>query len=131
MNSRLTSFEASYGHTLPSDAGRELPEKGRTADLRSVTVEVVVENDNNDRSGFEFVYHADHEEGRLTLATAEPQYDDHAPAAELAEAANVADDAVHGWLLDVEADMRIVDPISADGVAACAHIFTDLRVSDK
>jgi len=130
MNARLRSLTPQYKTTLPRDAGREIPE-GRTLDLRSVTVEVDVENDAGDRSAFEFRFNVDHEESRLTLETVEPQYDDHAPAAELAEAANVADDGVHGWLLDVEADMRIVDPISADGVAACAHIFTDLRVSDK
>jgi len=128
MNARLTSFEASYGHTLPSDAGRELPEKGRTADLRSVTVEVVVENDENDRSGFEFVYHADHEEGRLTLATAEPQYDDHAPVPELSEAAELADDAVHAWLLDIGKGLWVENALSAPGVRGRAAVHTELEV---
>jgi hypothetical protein len=128
MNARLTSFEASYGHTLPSDAGRELPEKGRTADLRSVTVEVVVEDDNNDRSGFEFTYHADHEESGLTLATAEPQYDDHAPVPELSEAAELADDAVHAWVLDVGKDLRIENRLTSAGVRGRADVYTDLKV---
>ena len=128
MNARLSSFDASYGHTLPSDAGRELPEKGRTVDLRSVTVEVVVENDENERSAFEFEYHTDHEASRLTLATAEPQYDDYAPAPELSEAADLADDAVHAWLLDVGKDLRIENALSSAGVCGDATVHTDLEV---
>lgn len=128
MNARLTGFDASYGHTLPRDAGRELPEKGRTVDLRSVTVEVVVEDDNNDRSGFEFTFHADHEESRLALATAEPQYDDHAPVPELSEAAELADDAVHAWLLDIGKDLRLENALSASGVRGYADVHTDLKV---
>ena len=128
MNARLTSFKASYGHTLPSDVGRELPEEGRTADLRSVTVEVVVENDENDRSGFEFIYHADHEEGRLTLATVEPQYDDHAPVSELSEAAELADDAVHAWLVDIGKDLGLRNALSSAGVRGYADVHTELEV---
>lgn len=128
MNARLTGLDASYGHTLPSDAGRELPETGRTADLRSVTVEVVVENDENDRSGFEFTFTADHEASRLTLAAAEPQYDDHAPVPELAEAAELADDAVHAWLVDIGKDLRIENALSAPGVRGVAAVHTDLEV---
>ena len=128
MNARLTSLAPSYGRTLPSNAGRELPEKGRTVDLRSVTVEVVVENDAGDRSGFELVYRADHEESRLTLETAEPQYDDHAPAPELAEAAELADDAVHAWVKDVGKDLRLENALSAPGVRGRAGVHTDLEV---
>ena len=128
MNARLTSLAPSYGRTLPSNAGRELPEKGRTVDLRSVTVKVVVENDEGDRSGFELVYRADHEESRLTLETAEPQYDDHAPVPELAEAAELADDAVHAWLLDIGKDLRLENALSAPGVRGRAAVHTALEV---
>ena len=128
MNARLTSLAPSYGHTLPSNAGRELPRKGRTVDLRSVTVEVVVENGEGDRSGFELTYKADHEESRLTLDAVEPQYDDHAPAPELAEAAELADDAVHAWVLDIGKDLRLENALSAPGVRGYADVHTDLEV---
>ena len=128
MNARLTSLAPSYGHTLPSNAGRELPEKGRTVDLRSVTVELVVENDAGDRSGFELTYKAEHEESRLTLDVVEPQYDDHAPVPELAEAVELADDAVHAWLKDVGKDLRLENALSAPGVRGYADVHTDLEV---
>lgn len=129
MNARLTSFDPSYDHTLPSDAGRELPEKGRTVDLRSVTVEVVVENDANDRSGFEFTFTTNHEQNTLTMSAVEPQYEDHAPAAELAAGADLADDAVHAWMLDVNKEFKLRNPITSAGVSGRAAVHTNLEVS--
>lgn len=129
MNARLKSLAPQYNMTLPSDAGRELPEKGRTADLRSIDVTVVVENDEGDRSGFELTFKADHKESQLTLDTVEPTYDEHANAAELLRAAELADDAVHAWLVDIGKDMRLSDPLTSPGVQARAKVYTDLEVS--
>ena len=128
MNARLKSLAPSYGHTLPSDAGRELPQKGRTVDLRKIDVTVVVENDEGDRSAFDLTFKADHEETLLELATIEPTYDDHANAPELLRAAELADDAVHAWLVDIGKDMRLDNPITSPGVEARAKVHTDLEV---
>jgi len=128
MNARLTSLDVSYGHTLPSDAGRELAEPGRTVDLRSVTVEAVVEND-SERHGFELTYVMDHEAARLTLDAVEPQYNDHAPAAELSRAAELADDAVHAWLADTGKDIGLRNTLSDPGVRGNATVWTDMKVS--
>jgi len=129
MNARLTSLDVSYGHTIPSNAGRELAESGRTVDLRSVTVEVVVEN-NSERHGFELTYRMDHEDTRLTLDAVEPQYNDHAPAAELSRAAELGDDAVHAWLEDTGKDIGLRNTLSDPGVRGNAAVWTNMEVGE-
>jgi len=128
MNARLTALEPSYHTTLPSMAGRELPEDGRTVDLRTVTVEVEVEKEGQ-RSHFEFTYHADHERRELEMRSVEPLYSDHAPAAELSRAADLADDAVHAWLVDIEKELRLENTLSSPGVRGDADVFTELEVA--
>jgi len=109
-------------------AGRELEEKGRTVHLASLDVECSVETDDRDRTQFEFHWTVDQAEGEIELETVETPNDDSAPADRLAAAAEVADDVVHEFLVDVGLDMSVTNPLTSPGVRGRAAVFADLEV---
>lgn len=129
MNVRATSLTANYNHTLAMNAGRELEQEGRTVHLSSLDVECSAETADRERTQFEFHWVVDQEENDIELATVETLNDDSAPADRLHAAVEVADDVVHEFLVDVDLDMTMTNPLTSPGVQGRADVFSDLEVS--
>jgi len=129
MNVRATSLTTNYNHTLEMTAGRELEQKGRTLHLASVDVKCTVETDDRDRTQFELHWNVDQEANEIALATIETPNDDSAPADRLSVAAELADDVVHEFLVDVGLDMSMTNPLTTPGVRGRADVFADLEVT--
>ena len=129
MNVRVTSLTTNYNHTLEMNAGRELDEAGRTVHLSSLDVECSAETDDRDRTQFEFHWVVHQADDEIELATVETPHDDSAPADRLTAAAELADDVVHAFLVDVGLDMTMTNLITSPGVQGRADVFADLEVS--
>ena len=129
MNVRATSLTTNYNHTIPMNAGRELEQTGRTVHLSSLDVECSAETDDRDRTQFEFHWTVDQEANEIELAAVETPCDDSAPADRLSAAADLADDVVHAFLVDVGLDMTMTNPLTTPGVQGLADVFADLEVT--
>ena len=129
MNVSVRSLTANYNHTIPSVAGRELDNQGRTVHLSSLDVECSAETDDRDRTQFAFHWLVDQEENVIELTSVETQNDDSAPADRLNAAAEMADEVVHEFLVDVGLDMRMQNALTSDGVTGRADVFADLEVT--
>ena len=129
MNVRVTSLTANYNHTIAMNAGRELEQKGRTVHLSSLDVECSAETADRDRTQFAFHWTVDQEEDVVELATVETPHDDSAPADRLNAAAEMADEIVHEFLVDVGLDMNMTNPLTSPGVTGRADVFADLEVT--
>jgi len=88
-----------------------------------------VETDDRDRTQFEFHWTVDQEASEIELATVETPHDDSAPADRLSAAADLADDVVHEFLVDVGLDMTMRNALTSPGVQGLADVFADLEVS--
>lgn len=130
MKTTVEKLAPEYQHTIPRDAGRELAEKGRTVHLSSIFVEVRAGED-VDGQTFRFDYEVIQSENTVRLESIRNAHDDVTSAAKLSEAADLADDVVHEFLVDVEFDARISNYLTSSGVRARAEAFTDLEVSDE
>jgi len=133
MNVRATSLTTNYNRTIPMNAGRELEQTGRTVHLSSLDVECTVEESSNgngrNRTQFEFHWTVDQEANEIELAAVKTPHDDSAPADRLSAAADLADDVVHAFLVDVGLDMTMTNPLTTPGVQGLADVFADLEVS--
>ena len=129
MNVSVRSLTANYNHTIPSVAGRELDNQGRTVHLSSLDVSCSAETEDRDRTRFEFRWLVDQEENVIELTSVETPNDDSAPADRLSAAAEMADEVVHEFLVDVGLDMRMQNALTSDGVTGRADVFADLEVT--
>jgi hypothetical protein len=129
MEVRVTSLTTNYNHTIPMNAGRELEQEGRTVHLRSLDVTCSAETADRERTQFEFHWVVDQEQNDIELATVETPNDDSAPADRLNAAAELADDVVHEFLVDVGLDMTMTNALTTPGVQGRANVFADLEVN--
>ena len=126
---RDVALTSNYNHTLAMTAGRELEQEGRTVHLSSLDVKCSAETADRERTQFEFHWVVDQEAGDITLETVETPNDDSAPADRLNAAAEIADDVVHEFLVDVGLDMTMTNPLTSPGVQGRADVFSDLEVT--
>jgi len=129
MNVTVSSLTANYHHTIALNAGRELVEEGRTVHLTSLDFECTAETADRERTQFEFHWVVDQENNDIELATVETPHADSAPAGRLTAAAELADDIVHEFLVDVDLDMTMTNPLTTPGVRGRADVFSDLEVT--
>ena len=129
MDVRVSSLTTDYRHTIARDAGRELEEEGRTVHLASLDVECSAETADRERTQFAFHWTVDQEANEIELASVETPHDESAPADRLSAAADLADDIVHEFLVDVGLDMTMTNPLTSAGVRGYADVFADLEVS--
>mgnify|MGYP005855334503 CR=1 FL=1 len=135
MNVRVTSLKTNYNHTIAKNAGRELEQEGRTVHLASLDVECVAESadgehePNRARTKFAFHWVVDQAEDDIELTTVETPNDDSAPADRLNAAAELADEVIHEFLVDLDCDMTMTNALTSDGVQGRADVFSDLEVS--
>jgi len=134
MDARVSSLTTNYTRTIPMTAGRELEEESRTVHLSSLDVECTVEESSNgngrNRTQFEFHWVVDQDANDIELATVETPNDDSAPVDRLTAAAELADDIVHEYMVDVGLDMTMANPITSAGVKGRANVFADLEVTN-
>jgi len=129
MNVTVTSLTTNYNHTIPMNAERELEKEGRTVHLASLDVECSAETADRERTRFEFHWTVNQEEDEIKLASVEALHNDSAPADRLNAAAELADDVVHEFLIDIGLDMTVTNPLTTTGVQGRAGVFSDLEVS--
>lgn len=129
MNVRVTSLTANYNHTLARDAGRELEQKGRTVHLASLDVECTAEAADRERTQFAFHWRVEQEADDIELVTAEALHEERAPADRLKAAAELADEVVHEFLVDLGLNMTMTNPLTSPGVRGRADVFADLEVT--
>jgi hypothetical protein len=129
MKTTVQTLAPEYTHSIPRDAGRELAEEGRTVHLSSIGVEVRV-GEGTDGQTFRLEYEVIQSKNRVRLQSVENEFDDVSSAAKLSAAADLADDVVHAFVMDVGLDFGVSNHLTSAGVRGIADVFSDLEVSD-